>query len=136
MHRRDFLGLCCTAAAASSGARSALSLAAEVHGGHPLAPRPSHHAARAKNLLFVFLTGGFSHVDTFDYKPKLTEDAGRTVDSVSLRTVEKQPLLGSPFAFRQHGQSGLWISDLFPRLATVADELCVIRTLHTDIVEH
>jgi hypothetical protein len=136
MNRRQFLNVCGSAAAGSWGLRSALSLAAEVNGGHPLAPQPSHHAARAKNLLFIFLTGGFSHVDTFDFKPKLREDAGRIVDSVSLRTAEKQPLLGSPFTFRQCGESGLWLSELFPGLATVADELCVIRTLHTDIVEH
>ncbi|MBI3865505.1 MAG: DUF1501 domain-containing protein [Planctomycetia bacterium] len=136
MHRREFLGMCCGATAASLGFRPALSLAAEEHGGHPLVPRQSHHEARAKNLLFIFLTGGFSHVDTFDHKPKLKEDSGKIVNSVSLRTAEKQPLLGSPFAFRQCGQSGLWISDLFPGLASVADELCVIRTLHTDIVEH
>lgn len=103
-----------------------------------LAPRAAHFPAPAKNLLFVFLTGGFSHVDTFDPKPRLQAMNGQVVPAFGLRPDEakKQPLLASPFAFRQCGQSGLWLSDLFPNLGTVADDLCVIRTLHTDIVEH
>ena len=137
MRRRHFLS-CCGASAASLGLFSSLSLAAELNAGHPLAPRPTHHAAKAKNLLFIFLTGGMSHVDTFDYKPKLAADSGKDVPSHGLRADEtaKKPLLGSPFKFAQHGQSGLWLSELFPHLGKVADELCVIRTLHTDIVEH
>ena len=137
MHRRNFLS-CCGASAASLGLYSSLSLAAEVNAGHPLAPRPTNHAPKAKNLLLVFLTGGMSHVDTLDYKPKLSEDNGKDVPSFGLRADEtaKRPLLGSPFKFSQHGQSGLWLSELFPHLGKVADELCVIRTLHTDIVEH
>src|SRR5207249_1841042 len=81
-------------------------------------------------------TGGMSHVDTFDHKPRLQRDNGKTVPSVDLRGTGRLPLLGSPFRFRPHGRSGLVISELFPHLATVADELCVIRTLCTDIVEH
>jgi hypothetical protein len=113
-----------------------LAAAAEAYGGRLLPPARTHFEPKAKSLLFVFLTGGFSHVDTFDYKPKLSEDSGKVVDSVSLRDTNKQPLLGSPFQFRQYGESGHWISELFPHLGSVADELCVIRTLHTDIVEH
>ena len=137
MRRREFL-TCCGATATSLGLYSSLSLAAEVNAGHPLAPRPAHHAPRAKNLLIVFLTGGMSHVDTLDYKPKLSADSGQDVLSFGLRADEaaKRPLLGSPFKFQQHGQSGLWLSELFPHLGKVADELCVIRSLHTDIVEH
>ncbi len=84
----------------------------------------------------IFLSGGFSHVDTFDYKPKLLADTGRVVPSVDLRGTAQQPLLGSPFRFRAQGASGLMISELFPNLGALADDLCVIRTLHTDIVEH
>src|SRR5262245_55724454 len=125
MRRRDFLS-CCGASAASLSLYSSCSLAAELNAGHPLAPRPTHHAAKAKNLLIVFLTGGMSHVDTFDYKPKLSEDNGQDVPSFGLRADEttKKPLLGSPFKFQQHGQSGLWLSELFPHLGKVADELC------------
>ena len=124
------------AAAASATLYHSLSLAAEINDGRPLAPRRGHHEPRAKQLLLVFLTGGFSHVDTFDPKPKLQADHGKTVAANELRGGISLPLLGSPFKFAPCGQSGLPISELFPRLGQVADELCVIRTLQTDIVEH
>ena len=86
----------------------------------------------------IFLTGGFSHVDTFDHKPRLSRDHGKPVPSFGLRPDETPTgrCMGSPFRFSQRGQSGLWISELFPNLGELADELCVIRSLHTDIVEH
>jgi hypothetical protein len=136
-HRRDFLQCTCAGLATGGlGLYRTLALAAESHGGHALAPRPAHFVPRAKNLIFIFLTGGFSHVDTFDHKPRLKTDHGKITPSVDLRGTGKLPLMASPFKFAQHGKSGLWISELFPHLATVADELCVIRSLHTDIVEH
>ncbi len=135
-NRRRFL----KAAAAISPALvfARLAAAAEVRGGALLAPRPTHHEPKARQLIIVFLTGGFSHIDTFDYKPMLKRDAGKPVPSFGLRPEEtaNRPLLGSPFRFAQQGQSGLWISELFPHLGHVADELCVIRSMHTDIVEH
>ncbi|HVC97591.1 MAG TPA: DUF1501 domain-containing protein [Pirellulales bacterium] len=135
--RREFLTACSTAGlTASWGLRPSLLRAAEANDGGPLAPKPSHFEAKAKHLVFVFLTGGFSHVDTFDPKPKLAADSGKAVSAESLRDLSTQPLLGSPFAFSNRGQSGLPISELFPNLGAVADELCVIRSLHTDIVEH
>ena len=117
---------------------TALRMAASQGGAQILAPKPSHSAARAKQLLFVFLTGGVSHVDTFDYKPKLQAMHGQRIPAFGLRAEEarQQPLLASPFEFQQCGRSGLWISDLFPQLQGLADDLCVIRSLHTDIVEH
>jgi hypothetical protein len=115
-----------------------LARAVEIHGGGILAPRPTHHEPRAKHLIVIFLTGGFSHVDTFDYKPKLKERDGKPVPSFGLRPDEtrERPLLGSPFRFQACGESGLFFSELFPRLGDLADDLCVIRSLHTDIVEH
>lgn len=135
MRRRQFLKCC---AAGSVGLFPALSVAAEIHGGAALAPRPTHFPAKAKNLIFVFLTGGFSHVDTFDPKPQLQKDRGKKVPGRDLRdTADKDYyLIASPFQFKPCGKFGLMISELFPHLATVADELCVIRTLHTDILEH
>jgi Protein of unknown function (DUF1501) len=135
--RREFLkyaglGL----AAGGAGIYRPLALAAQVHGGNPLAPRRSNHAARAKHLIFVFLTGGFSHVDTFDPKPRLKVDQNKSVSAVHLRGTDVLPLMGSPFRFSQHGDSGLPMSELFPHLGGVADELCVVRSLHTDIIEH
>ena len=115
-----------------------LALAAESLGGGLLAPRPTHHEPKARHLIVIFLTGGFSHVDTFDHKPRLNREHGKPVPSFGLRPDEtgNRPLLGSPFRFHRRGQSGLLISELFPCLGEVADELCVIRSLHTDIVEH
>jgi len=131
MNRREFL-----CRSAGLGLYPALALAARAGDGGLLAPRRSHAPAKAKHLVFVFLTGGMSHLDTFDPKPKLTADHGKVVPSIDLRGPGKQPLMGSPFTFRRYGQSGLEISEIFPELGGIADDLCVIRTLHTDIVEH
>lgn len=135
VNRRTFLGGC-AAGTAALALRERLAWAAEANAGHPLAPRAGHFEPKARQLIFVFLTGGFSHVDTFDPKPKLLADQGRTVNGNELRGPITQPLMGSPFKFEKCGESGLEISELFPHLAGVADELCVIRSLHTDIVEH
>src|SRR5205823_8126964 len=105
-------------------------------GGRALAPGRAHHPPKADHLLVVFLSGGVSHVDTFDDKPRLRADHGKPVPSVDLRGTGRLPLMGSPFRFPRHGASGLAVSELFPHLGAVADDLCVIRTLHTDIVEH
>jgi hypothetical protein len=95
---------------------------------NPLLPRPSHFAPRAKRVIFLFMQGGPSHVDTFDYKPQLIKDAGKKG--------EKGSLLAPQFAFKQHGKSGLWISDLFPNIASHADEMCILNGMHTDNPAH
>lgn len=97
-----------------------------------------HFAARAKRVIFLFMWGGPSHVDTFDYKPRLNEFAGRAVSPEAYGN-KKPPggtILGSPFRFRQHGDGGVWISDLFPHLTGHADKLCMIRSVHTDGSAH
>jgi len=86
--------------------------------------------ARAKRVIFITLRGGPSHVDTFDYKPKLNADSGKP----GLRPGTK--LLGSKWNFTQHGASGLWISDLFPNVAKHADDLCLVRSMQTDFPAH
>jgi hypothetical protein len=137
--RRSFLRALAPALAGGAvGLYPRLSLAASLGGGHPLAPRPTHFPPKAKQLIFVFLTGGFSHLDTFDPKPRLNKEHGQPIPSFGLRPDETKslPLLGSKFQFQASGQSGLMISELFTHLRSVADELCVIRSLHTDIVEH
>jgi hypothetical protein len=135
INRRAFVR--CTARGFTGAALSSqLACVARAFGGRALPPQPTHHEAKAKHLIFVFLTGGFSHVDTFDPKPKLQADHRKTVTAEDLRAVTTQPLLASPFKFTRCGESGLEISELFPNLGAVADELCVIRTLHTDILEH
>lgn len=107
----------------------------------PLAPRAPHFAARAKRIILLFMTGGPAHMDTFDYKPVLQRDAGKPLPFAipKLQQVQNRGLgnlLGSPFKFQQHGESGLWISELFPQIAKHADKLCVINGMHTDGVDH
>ena len=125
-------------AAGSLGMLGGLNLAAALGDAAVLAPRPSHTPPKARQLVVIFLTGGFSHVDTFDPKPRLREMHGKPIPAFGLRADETRslPCLGSPFEFQPGGRSGLMISDLFPHLRQLADELCVFRTLHTDIVEH
>jgi hypothetical protein len=127
---------CC--AAGGLGLYPALSLAAQVNGGGPLAPKPAQFPPKARNLIVIFLTGGVSHVDTFDPKPKLQADHGKKVKGRDLRDTSDKEffLIASPFQSRRCGQSGLMVSELFPHLGALADDLCVIRTLHTDILEH
>jgi hypothetical protein len=104
----------------------------------PLSPKLPHFPARAKRIIFLFMWGGPSHVDTFDPKPMLIEHDGKPLPpGISTRDQSKSgKVLGSPFRFAQHGQSGVWMSDLFPHLAEQADRLCVIRSMHTEGTAH
>ena len=102
----------------------------------PLTPKPSHFPAKAKRVIFLCMKGGPSHVDTFDYKPKLTADDGKAPPAGKGRGFLAGKLLGSPFKFTQHGQSGLWISELFPELAKRADDLCLLNGMHTNVPAH
>ena len=103
----------------------------------PLAPRQPHFAPKAKRLIYLFLNGGPSQVDTFDPKPALDKYNGQPAPSGNLKTERRTGmLLKSPFQFRQYGQSGIEISEIFPRLAQHADELCVIRSMHTERPNH
>jgi len=99
---------------------------------HPLAPKAPHFPARAKRVIFLAMQGAPSHQDLFDYKPKLNADHGKTGPSKS----SGSKLFGSPFKFAQHGNSGHWISELFPNLAKQSDRLCFLHSLHTDIPNH
>jgi hypothetical protein len=99
---------------------------------NPLAPKKTHFPARAKRVIFLCMEGAPSHVDTFDYKPTLAERNGQSMPRA--RTFAK--LLASPWKFAQHSRSGLWISELFPELAKQADELCLLRGMHTDVPAH
>jgi hypothetical protein len=92
---------------------------------------------RAKRLIHLFMNGGPSHVDLFDPKPALTTHAGKRPPAANLSTERKTfNLMPSPFKFRRYGQSGLEVSDLMPKTARFADDLCVIRSMHTDIPNH
>ena len=96
-------------------------------------PKLPPFAAKAKHVIFVFLQGAPSHLDTFDYKPRLAADTG-TAETPD--TANSRKFLGSPFKFAQHGESGHWISELYPHLARHADKLCVLKSLVTDIPNH
>lgn len=104
--------------------------AAEAESSNPLSPKQPHFPARAKRVIFLCMQGGPSHVDTFDYKPQLAADAGKG----SRRGGGK--LMASPWDFKQRGESGLWISDLFPEVAKHADDMCLIRSMHCDQPTH
>jgi hypothetical protein len=95
-----------------------------------LAPRAPQFPARAKRVIFLCMRGGPSHLDTFDHKPQLVKDNGRPSRYAAT------PLFASPWKFQQHGQSGLWISELFPHLAKQSDELCLLRGMHCDQPAH
>lgn len=109
-----------------------------VAGVVPLGLPQPHFRPRAKRVIFLFMWGGPSHVDLFDPKPRLNEEDGKPISPQAV-AAEKTSLgnaLGSPFQFAQHGQGGVWISELFPHLAKQADQLCVIRSLHTEGTAH
>ena len=104
---------------------------------NPLASRFPQFPARAKHIIHIFANGGPSQVDTFDYKPLLAKYDGKTLPGETLRTERKTgAAMKSPFAFRQYGESGLWISDLFKNVAESADDLCVINSMHANVPNH
>jgi hypothetical protein len=100
----------------------------------PPTPR-THFAPRAKRVIYLFMNGGPSHVDTFDPKPALQDHAGKLPDGDTMRK-KKGGFVPSPFAFAPHGESGVVMSELFPNLAQHADDLCVLRSMYTDVPNH
>jgi hypothetical protein len=103
--------------------------------GDPLAPRPSHAPARSRRVIFVFLSGGFSQLDTFDPKPRLVADHLKEV-AVGDAHGKKLKVLKPFWEFRRRGKCGMPVSDLFPRLGECADDLCVIRSMKADHRDH
>ncbi|MBM3970573.1 MAG: DUF1501 domain-containing protein [Planctomycetes bacterium] len=118
---------------------SLLSETASASGGvDPLAVRPPHLVARAKRIIFLFMSGGPSQVDTFDPKPLLDRDDGKPLpfDKPRVQFNSTGNLLKSPWRFRQYGDSGLWVSELFPHLAQRVDDLCMIHSMHGTNAAH
>jgi hypothetical protein len=109
-----------------------------MESGSPLAPKAPHFAPRAKRLIQLFMPGGPSQVDTFDYKPMLAKHAGERPEMVNRRSLRdtKMGLMPSPFGFKQYGASGKWVSDIFPEVAKCVDEITFVHSMHTDIPEH
>ncbi len=112
------------------GRQQALAETAAVE--NPMLPKPPHFPARAKRIVFLFMKGGPSHVDTFDPKPLLQRDDGKPYPFQQPRVQFAQTgkLLKSPWSFKQYGQSGLEVSELFPHVAQCVDDLCILRSLH------
>ncbi len=123
----DLLG-----AESAQGETPAVGRGSQRVGSGDLAPKPPHFPARAKRVIFLFMHGGPSQVDTFDYKPELQKRDGESYSGQMPSQIDAKPfLLASPWKFSQHGQNGLWVSDLLPHMAGVADELCVVRSVYS-----
>jgi hypothetical protein len=99
---------------------------------NPLASRAPHFPARAKRVIFLFMHGGPSHVDTFDYKPELIRHHGQPLpfEKPRIQFAQTGNLLRSPWKFRQYGQCGAWVSDLFPHVGHCVDDITFIRSIH------
>ena len=141
--RRWFLkecgvGLGTIALASLAGARVASGAVAT----NPLAPRLPQYAPKAKRVIYLFMAGAPSHLDLFDYKPELAKRNGQLPPADLLKNYRaafinpNSALLGPKFKFARHGKSGAELSELLPHLSTVADDLCIIRSMHTDAVNH
>lgn len=104
----------------------------------PLAPKAPHFAPRAKRVIQLFMPGGPSQVDTFDYKPEIASCAGQRPELVNRKSLRntKNGLMPSPFGFKQYGKCGKWVSDIFPHVGEIVDDLCFVHSMHTDIPEH
>jgi hypothetical protein len=120
-----FLGM--LASEARSGERETAS-----PGANPLAPKPPHFPARARRVIFLFMHGGVSHVDTFDPKPKLAEMNGKPLPFAkpAFEFAPTGNLLASPWKFKKHGKSGTEVSELFPNVASCIDDICVFRSMN------
>ena len=123
-------GLCAQQAAADSVASK-----------NPLAARPPMFPARAKRVIFIFMQGGPSHVDTFDYKPELIKSDGKQIDFTGVRfgtfgKVSKRRLMKPLWEFKRYGQCGQWVSSLFPHMAQHVDKMCMVHSMHTEGVAH
>lgn len=116
------------------------SFAIENNPTNPLASKQPHYEAKAKNVIWLFINGGPSHVDTWDYKPGLVKADGQKLEGFDNTTGffdnAVGPLLKSPFEFKQHGESGMWASSLFPNLSKHVDKMAFIKSFHTQSNNH
>jgi hypothetical protein len=107
---------------------------------HPLAPHPGHFPSKVKSVIWLFMNGGPSQVDTWDYKPELEKHNGRELKGFDQNTGffvdQVGPIMKSPFAFQQHGQSGTWVSEIFPSMAQHVDDMAFVYSCHTETNNH
>lgn len=131
--RREMLRHCC----AGFGGMALAGLLGEQASAASL-PGIPHFAPRAKSIIFLFMHGGPSQVDTFDYKPELERLDGQPLPAEKPRVqfAKTGNLFKSPFKFRQHGESGMWASELFPHVGAMADDICFLKSLHGTNAAH
>jgi hypothetical protein len=147
--RRHFLQAsgCGFGALALAAMEQTAAAAPKVDPLNPFTPRKPDFPAKAKSVIFLFMVGGPSQVDSFDYKPELQQLSGKPVPDSIKKALEatrhanvfygcKNELLASPYKFTQHGQSGMWVSELFPHSAKYVDDLCFIHSLQADSNNH
>src|SRR4029077_20417833 len=105
---------------------------------HPYTGRPPHYIPRAKRVIFLYMPGGPSHVDLFDPKPRLKAENGKPLpfEKPKLERTKTGNLLASPWKFKKHGQAGIEVSGLLPRMASCIDDICVIRSMVADNINH
>jgi len=109
---------------------------------NPLLPKAAHYAPKAKRVIYLHLTGSPPHLDMFDYKPELVKRDGQDCPDAFLKgktfafTSGTPKLMGTPRTFKQYGENGVWMSDAIPHLHEVADDLCFIKSMHTDQFNH
>lgn len=133
--RRDMLRQ--SSAGFGSLALAALLGGTSQAGQTPFEPQP-HFTPKAKRVIFLFMHGGPSHMDTFDYKPQLQKDSGKPLpfDKPKIFSAQTGNLLGSPWKFKRHGESGAWVSELFPHVAGCVDDLCIINSMYGSNSRH
>ena len=138
------LGVAAVASLMNPGLIAATNPKSSKAGGIGLLGRP-HHQAKAKRVIYLFQSGGPSHIDLFDPKPRLNKEHGKDLPpsikgtqrvTLMTRNQKRFPCFGTPFKFKQHGRAGHWFSNIVPHMASVADELCFIKGLHTEPINH
>lgn len=147
--RRHFFGDCAIglgSIALASLLDSNAATVAPIDPGNPLAARPGHFPAKAKNVIYLFMAGGPSQLDMFDYKPKLVELNGQSIPEsyvagkrfafMDTSFKEKTKLLGTKRKFTQHGQAGVWVSELMPHHREIVDDVTFLHSCATDVFNH
>lgn len=137
LNRRDFLKRTGMGFGAM-GLASTLLQGGEAYGAiNPTAPKTPHFEGKAKRVVHIFHNGGLSQVDSFDPKPMLTKYAGQDLPNMNLRTERPTgAALGSPFEFKEHGESRIPVSSLFPHIAENVDDMCIVRSMYADVPNH
>src|SRR5438876_200518 len=121
---------------------SSASGAGKIIGTNPLAPKKPHFAPKAKRVIFLFMAGAPSHLEMFDYKPELAKWDGKLPPSELLKGYRaafinpNSKLLGPKYKFARHGKCGAELSELLPHLAGVADDMAIVKSMHTDAFNH